>query len=235
MMLKRPFSKFEKAFLLVLVIIMLFLVYYRFVRLPVKDRIRAADTYEIEQQIEMEKKKKELIQSMKDEVTINQDTITGVVATYDNFKSEAALLNSIFIPLAEKYNYSFKTPVATDDAVRRTISISFTTANYRVCREILQKLHDSKYRCQMSDISISATNKSSNSYISLLTSPINCNLNITFYETLIGAATTAGLDTGSGKGSGERVGLGGADFSGLQRSTLETMAEAIADEHNVKY
>ena len=234
-MLKRPFSKFEKSFLLLLVILMLGLVYYRFVKIPVEDRIAAADTFEIEQQIETEYRKRQLIQSMKDEVSTNQDTITGVVATYDNFKSEAALLNSIFVPLAEKYNYSFQTPIATDDTVRRTINISFSTANYRVCRDILQRLHDSKYRCMISDITISATDQSSNSYKTLLTSPINCNLSVTFYETLIGAVTTAGLDMGKSNTSGGYVGLGNADLSGIQRNTLETMAESIADEHRLKY
>ncbi len=234
-MLKRPFSKFEKSFLLLVVILMLGLVYYRFVKVPVEDRIAAADTFEIEQQIETEYRKRQLIQSMKDEVSTNQDTITGVVATYDNFKSEAALLNSIFVPLAEKYNYSFQTPVATDDTVRRTINISFSTANYRVCRDILQKLHDSKYRCMISDITISATDKSSNTNKTLLTSPINCNLSVTFYETLIGAVTTAGLDMGKSNTSGGYVGLGNADLSGIQRNTLETMAESIADEHRLKY
>ena len=234
-MLKRSFSKFEKAVLLVLVIIMLGIFYYKFVHVPVKERIAEADTSLIEEQIEMEHKKRELIDSMKDEVNTNQDTLTGVVATYDNFKSEAALLNSIFVPLAEKYNYSFQTPVATDDTVRRTININFSTANYRVCRDILQRLHDSKYRCMISDITISATDKSSNTYITLLTSPINCNLSVTFYETLIGAVTTAGLDMGKSNTSGGYVGLGNADLSGIQRNTLETMAESIADEHGVKY
>ena len=234
-MLKRPFSKFEKTFLLLLVILMLGLVYYRFVKIPVEDRIAAADTFEIEQQIETEYRKRQLIQSMKDEVSTNQDTITGVVATYDNFKSEAALLNSIFVPLAEKYNYSFQTPIATDDTVRRNINISFSTANYRVCRDILQRLHDSKYRCMISDITISATDKSSNTNKTLLTSPINCNLSVTFYETLIGAVTTAGLDMGKSNTSGDYVGLGNADLSGIQRNTLETMAESIADEHRLKY
>ncbi len=234
-MLKRPFSKFEKSFLLLVVILMLGLVYYRFVKIPVEDRIAAADTFEIEQQIETEYRKRQLIQSMKDEVSTNQDTITGVVATYDNFKSEAALLNSIFVPLAEKYNYSFQTPIATDDTVRRTINISFSTANYRVCRDILQRLHDSKYRCMISDITISATDKSSNTNKTLLTSPINCNLSVTFYETLIGAVTTAGLDMGKSNTSGGYVGLRNADLSGIQRNTLETMAESIADEHRLKY
>ena len=87
----------------------------------------------------------------------------------------------------------------------------------------------------ISDITISATDKSSNTYITLLTSPINCNLSVTFYETLIGAVTTAGLDMGKSNTSGGYVGLGNADLSGIQRNTLETMAESIAEEHGVKY
>ena len=140
-MLKRSFTKFEKALLLVLIVVLLALVYYRFVYLPVQDRIAASDTYEIENQIKAEQQKAALIQSMKDEVDENQDIKTGVVATYDNFKAEASLLNSIFVPLAQKYNYSFETPIASDNTVRRTINISFTTANYKICRDILQKLH----------------------------------------------------------------------------------------------
>ena len=60
-MLKRPFSKFEKAFLLIVVIALLCLVYYRFVKIPVQERIAKADTFEIEQQIETELKKQKMI------------------------------------------------------------------------------------------------------------------------------------------------------------------------------
>jgi len=232
-MLKRSFTKLERTFLLILVVVLLGLVYYRFVYLPVQDRIAAADTSVIEQQIADEQNKAMLIKSMQDEVSTNQEITTGVVSTYDNFKSEAALLNSIFVPLAETYNYSFETPVATNDTVRRAIKISFTTANYKVCRDILQQLHDSKYRCAISDISISATDKSSNTYLTLLTSPINCSLSVTFYETLIGAVTTAGLDV-SEQQTSEYVGLANADFSNLDHNSLETIAESYADAHNLR-
>ncbi len=234
-MLKRSFTKFEKALLLVLIVVLLALVYYRFVYLPVQDRIAASDTYEIENQIKAEQQKAEIIKNMKDEVDENQEIKTGVVTTYDNFKAEAALLNSIFVPLAQKYNYSFETPIASDNTVRRTINISFTTANYKICREILQKLHDSKYRCMISDVSISATDKSSNSYLTILTSPINCTLSVTFYETLIGAVTTAGLDMSGESKQDEYVGLGNADFSNLEHNSLETIAESIVDEHQLRY
>ncbi|SFG29939.1 hypothetical protein [Oribacterium sp. WCC10] len=231
-MLNKQFTRIEKAFLLVLSIILLCLVYYRFIYVSVNNRIEAADATIIEEQIEAEKAKAEIIQAMKDEVSENQEKMNGVVSTYDNFKAEASLLNSIFVPMAESYNFSFDTPVADNDTVRRNIKISFTAANYQICRKIIQQIHDSRYRCMIKDISLSAVNNRNNTYeiASVLNSPINCSLNVVFYETLIGAESTAGLDTSVSTDPNDYIGLGKADFSKLQRNTLETIAESIAGE-----
>ncbi|ETP71955.1 hypothetical protein UYO_2095 [Lachnospiraceae bacterium JC7] len=230
-MLSRPFTKIEKVFLLILVVVFLGLVYYRFIHLPVKERVTEADTTLIEEQITIERSKAELIQSMKDEVTENQETMIGVVATYDNFKSEAALLNTIFVPLAETYNYGFETPVAEDSIVRRNINISFTASDYRICRNIIQKVHDSRYRCMIRSVNISAvSNRNTDEYVSVLNSPVKCNMTVTFYETLIGAQTTAGLVMEDSKKKSDYIGLGKADFSNLERNSLETIAESIAAE-----
>lgn len=230
-MLNRSFTTIEKIFLLILVVLLLGLVYYRFIRIPVRDRIEAADTTMIEEQIEVEKNKALLIQSMKEEVSENQENMIGVVSTYDNFKAEAAFLNTIFVPLAETYNYGFEVPVAEDNTVRRNIKISFTAINYQVCRKIIQMVHDSRYRCMIKDVNVSAESRSNDNYASVLNSPVRCNLTLTFYETLIGAQTTSGLVMGESKKKNEYVGLAGADFSKLERNSLETIAESIAAEN----
>ncbi len=230
-MLSRPFTKFEKVFLLILVVILLVLVYYRFIHLPVKQRVTEADTTLIEEQIAVEKSKAELIQSMKEEVSENQETIIGVVATYDNFKSEAALLNTIFVPLAETYNYGFETPVAEDSIVRRKINITFTASDYRICRKIIQLVHDSRFRCMINSVNITAvSDRNTDEYISVLNGAIKCSMTVTFYETLIGAQTTAGLMMDDSKNKSDYIGLGKADFSKLERNSLETIAESIAAE-----
>ena len=227
-MLSRPFTKFEKILLLILVVLLLGLTYYLFVYSPVQKRIKAADTTLIEDQIQTELQKAYIIKSMKEEVDDSQKNLSGVVATYDNFKSEAAFLNTIFVPLAETYNYNFQTPEASGDTVRRTITISFTASDYQVARKIIQMIHDSKYRCMMNDISISATADSSGGYVSLKTNSIRCSVNVTFYETLIGAGSTAGLKIEGEKTESDYIGLGSADFSKLERNSLETIAESIA-------
>ena len=53
-MLNRAFTKREKVLLLVLVMILLGLVYYRFVRLPVQERIATADTTVLEIRMDLE-------------------------------------------------------------------------------------------------------------------------------------------------------------------------------------
>ncbi len=230
-MLSRPFTKFERFFLILLTLVLLGLVYYRFIHLPVKERVTEADTTLIEEQIATEQMRAELIQSMKDEVTENQETMIGLVATYDNFKAEAAFLNTIFVPLAETYNYGFETPVAEDNTVRRDIDISFTAADYRICRKIIQMVHDSRYRSLIKNVNITAVdNRSQGEYSSVLNSPVKCNMTVTFYETLIGAQTTAGLQMDDSKNKSEYIGLGKADFSNLERNSLETIAESIAAE-----
>ena len=67
-MLNRAFTKREKVLLLVLVMILLGLVYYRFVRLPVQERIAAADTTVLEQQMEMEQQKSAIIKQMQEDI-----------------------------------------------------------------------------------------------------------------------------------------------------------------------
>lgn len=52
--LNRPFTKREVVLILVLAVILLAMVYYRFVYVPVQDQISALDTTALEDQIQAE-------------------------------------------------------------------------------------------------------------------------------------------------------------------------------------
>ena len=222
-MLNRAFTKREKVLLLVLVMILLGLVYYRFVRLPVQERIAAADTTVLEQQMEMEQQKSAIIKQMQEDIENGQKEVNGIVASYDNLKAESAALNTIF-------DFSFEQPVATDDAVRRTINISFTATNYQIARRIIQQVHDCAYRCLITDISVSADSDKMQQYANLENSTISGSMSVTFYETLNGATTTNGLTTSDGSAvQSSNVGLGNASLD-LAQSSLETMAESLAGD-----
>ena len=227
-MLNRAFTKREKVLLLVLVMILLGLVYYRFVRLPVQERIAAADTTVLEQQMEIEQQKSAIIKQMQEDIENGQKEVNGIVA-YDNLKAESAALNTIFAQ-ATRFNFSFEQPVATDDAVRRTINISFTATNYQIARRIIQQVHDCAYRCLITDISVSADSDKMQQYANLENATISGSMSVTFYETLNGATTTNGLTTSDGSAvQSSNVGLGNASLD-LAQSSLETMAESLAGD-----
>lgn len=209
---------------------MVALFYYRFVVLDVRDRIKAADTTELTVQLSQEAKRAAEIKRMQTEMEENKENQTGYISTYDNQKAELELLNSIFMPNALTYNYSFTKPVANEDAVRRVISITFTAANYQAASTILQELHDSPYRCLINHINMTAENDNSVQGMdpSLEYSMVNASLDVTFFETLVNATTTDGLDIQ--ETTAAPTGIANADVSGIERNDLETAAESLAGE-----
>ncbi len=55
---------------------------------------------------------------------------------------------------AEDYSLAFSTVEAEESIVRRSISLTFTSASYDGAKGILQQLHDSMYRCLLSELTI---------------------------------------------------------------------------------
>lgn len=229
--LKRPFRKRELFLLLVLIVLLLGLLYYCFIHQPVERRIRAADTTEIENTILSEQQKQQRIRSMQQEMEASGGDSGSYVPTYNNFNEEANLLNTIFGSTAS-YHFTYHEPEAEDDVVRRQIDISFTAGSYAEAHEMLLQLKDSPYRLLIQDVSLSAGgNTSIDGALPGLQSSneISGSLSITFYETLYDAQTTDGLKQGE-KGSTGGGGLANGDFSNLERSDLETIAESWASD-----
>lgn len=232
-MLSRAFTKREKLLMLLLAVVLLCLFYNQFVKKPVERRIAAADTTELEQQIGTEESRAERIRAMRAEMAANRDGGSGYVSTYNNFNAEANALNEI-IQAAESFQFSFRQPVATEDVVRREIGISFTAADYRLARQILQQIHDLGYRCLIQNVELSADRgrrydtSLPEGELSLENAAVRCSLNIIFYETLYDADTEEGLAYAEGTAPGKRGGLANADVSGIVRSDLETAAESWA-------
>lgn len=56
---------------------------------------------------------------------------------------------------AEDYSLSFGTVDTQEPIVRRSISLTYTTGSYATARNILQRLHDSAYRCMLDSVNIS--------------------------------------------------------------------------------
>lgn len=76
------------------------------------------------------------------------------LAPYDNLQPVMMELNSI-LDGAEDYSLSFGTVDTEEPIVRRSISLTYTTGSYAAAKDILQRLHDSAYRCMLDSVNVS--------------------------------------------------------------------------------
>ena len=76
------------------------------------------------------------------------------IAPYDNLQPVMFELNGILQSTPE-YSLSFGTVDTEEPIIRRQIMLSYTSGSYEAAKEVLQRLHDSAYRCMLDSVSIS--------------------------------------------------------------------------------
>lgn len=76
------------------------------------------------------------------------------LAAYDNLQSVMLELHTILAETRD-YSLSFGTVDTSQSIVRREISVSFTCDSYSDAKAVLQRLHESLYRCMLNNITIS--------------------------------------------------------------------------------
>jgi hypothetical protein len=193
--MNRQLKRKELIVIFILTAVLLGLVYYQFIYKTYKQAVADYDVSDIETQIQMETAKSASIAKMEKEIEENQGSETGsTVESYDNMKNEINALNDILSD-AVTFDLSFEQPVASGNVARRQINVSFTANDYTSAKAIIQALHDCKYRCLITDLSINPTSleNSSSSGTDLSSGPVAVDLSVTFYETLYDATTTDGL------------------------------------------
>lgn len=183
----------QEILLLILTVIALGLLYYELIYSRLAEAKVQYDTTDLEAQITACSALKQQMDSMEDEIAAGkEDKSSGEVATYNNLKQEISELNDIFGD-ASSFNFSFDQAVATDDAVRRVISASFTADSYSDAKKMIQELYEGTYRCLITDISIAPADRDSGDDGSLSEGPVSVTLNVTFFETLYNAPSKDGL------------------------------------------
>ena len=75
---------------------------------------------------------------------------------------------------AGDYSLSFGTVDAEEPIVRRSISMTYTAGSYAAAKDILQRLHDSAYRCMLDSVNISIGQGGDG--------PVSVNSTIVFFE-----------------------------------------------------
>lgn len=201
--LNRAFTNREIAVILLLTLILLVLVFYRFVYAPLQEQLEyyEAQTAELDTRIQLEQARSAKIRQMRELIETGLKEYPGEVKTYDNVKTEIEELNGI-LSAAKSFDVSFQQPTANGNAVRRRVDINFVASSYANARTIIRRLHDSEYRCMITTLSM---NPDSRRFISengiyyytsltdLQTGDVKVSLSLTFYETRYGTDLTSGL------------------------------------------
>lgn len=76
------------------------------------------------------------------------------LAPYDNLQPVMMELHAI-LDGAGDYSLSFGTVDTEETIVRRSISMTYTAGSYAAAKDILQRLHDSAYRCMLDSVNVS--------------------------------------------------------------------------------
>ena len=193
-MMNRKFTAREAWLLLLLSVMLLALFYYLALYRPVNLEVErcAAQQVPVEEDLELQMMKATRKKKMVDELENAPEKQQGELLPYNNIKNEITDLYEALSPAAT-YNLSFSEAVASGNIVRRDISISFQADTYQKVRSILEQMHSSPYRCILKDLSISVNKSWGEAGGMSAAELINVNVNITFYETLVGAENTNGL------------------------------------------
>lgn len=176
--------------MLVLVIVLLVAAYYFFVVRNVADT-QAANAIEMEQvqsDIDLQNTLKQVYEKKQREL----DELGALgslpeVAAYDNLRNELDELNTI-LGQTSAYDIKFATPEIDGDLIRRVVNITFTAPSYGDAFSIVDQLQNGKYRCDVTDFTVTAQLLADGSVKS-----VNATLKVTYFETANGATSLNGL------------------------------------------
>lgn len=226
---KYVLTKTQKSLLLTLVIVLIGAGYYLGFYLPVQQRIAAADTAELDDQIALEQMKAARIKQMQAEIEENKANNAPMVPAYNHFKAETEELNRIF---GKAYNFSFvfAEPQVDGMQIRRAMNVTFDTDSYDAAVSMLHEVVEGPYRCMIQDLSImdNAGKLLQNEELDIRKGSVSVSFQLTYFETRYDADTEEGLP--AEKETEAASGLANADVSNLERSDLETAAEAALGE-----
>ena len=195
-LMSRDFTWKEKAVLVVLVVIILSFVYYLAVDRPCRRSMASAKAEKAELELELDAIDNKIakLEGMEAEIAaIEASGDTSYMASYNNVKEERRELNDILAD-AEEYTINFSDVTRDSDTIRRGISIRFKTYDYETARGIIEALHESQYRNLITTVDyennytfrVTGTGNYEDSYITTT-------VQMTFYETMVGGTSDAGL------------------------------------------
>lgn len=183
--MSREFTTTEKILIVVLAIILIGLLYYKFVFLTTQDMITSMKSEADAKQAELDVANAELARLQQIEQEMNQIQVSGNTSrmeSYNNSKNETAFLNEVLSGV-DDYSITFSDITRNGDQIRRSFSLQFTTDSYAEAQNVVSDLSYGEYRCLVDDINYAMTGEEE----------ILINLTATFFETMVGGTPDSAL------------------------------------------
>ncbi len=187
--LSRDFTKREQVLLIILGLLLVLVVYYYLVDLPLRNETQRLESERVglEADVTVAEAKVAEYQRMEEQLAKLGNSAT-YMESYNNRTNEINFLNDLLSSTAA-YSISFSPVTVEGNQVRREFQLAYTCGSYSQAMDILGKLTYGHYRCLISDVGCAPVQNSN----SALTGAVNVTVSATFYETLVGKNTDAGL------------------------------------------
>ena len=166
---------------------------------------------------------------MQAEIQENKDADAPVVPSYNNFKEELEELNRIH---GQTYDFlfTFNEPEVNGTNIRRSVTVNCSAEDYDAAVEMMREILQGPYRSLIYNISMDSVSAVDADFEpNIKEGRVELTFNMNYFETTEGAESLEGLqieETQAASGGG----LANSDMSNLQRSDLETAAEAAFGE-----
>lgn len=157
-MMKRSFTKREKALLIMLAVVVIAVVYYIFVLEPVCSGVARANAELalVREQVAAQAKVFADKRDMLDEIDREESAGFSQPAQYDNQSEVIKLLDDVLSGV-EDYTLSFLQITEENGLVRRPVTLNYTANSYVEAGGVIGKLMDCPFRCDIVSFAISPT------------------------------------------------------------------------------
>ncbi len=192
-MLNRKFTLRETILILIAAILALGIFYYQVIVKTYNEAKVIYNVSSLEDELTVLTAKASRKKTMEDYISKHDDEVVGEVAVYNNLANEIEALSSIFDEKVENVSITWNEPTVSNKTVRRNANITGSVSSYDQAKQILKEIANLKYRCIVTQVSMSTDSDSSLNR----SDTVNLSMTVTFYETTEGSTNTSGLVTES--------------------------------------
>ena len=144
--------------MILLGLLLVLAVYYFVVQGPIKKQTEELEARRTQLETDLVAIQPKVVEKEKMEEAIDkvfaENPNPTSIPDYDNINKIILQMNAIFAS-ANSYNISFSDATCAENISQRTIKISYVSNSYEDAVNRIQQLHDSDYRYQITDLSVS--------------------------------------------------------------------------------